>query len=104
MSVLDDPRVTSRPSRYSDQPEGPSYLIDGAPEAVQPHHHGYEVVNLVANDTHPAGWLVFNSFGVWIGKTDHFLVDAGNEVDAKDVYPTAEAAVVAVLAGLEAAR
>lgn len=93
MNVLDDPRVSVKPGT------GFAYRIEGGPT-------GYGVtmkdaVTTVHGTTGAAGqWMVFNGYGVWIGATDHPLVDA-NEVDAKGVYPTAEAAIAAVLAGLD---
>lgn len=104
MSILNDPRVSVR-SAPGFNTGDTGYLIAGVPDHVQPTHGGYEVseVKLGWNYDLPPGWAVFNGAGVWIGLADSRLV-AEHEIDAKDVYPTAEAAVAAVLAGLEASR
>ena len=101
--ILSDPRVTARPARASNSPAETEYLIDGQPPAdVNPSHRGYLVsaVNGGAwNGAEDGGWVVFNSFCTWIG-SDRPPADREHEIDAKDVYPSAEAAVAAVLAAL----
>lgn len=99
MNVLDDPRVTARPAVRSvtTEPNGNDYLIEGGPT-------GYVVAEVQdgwSNSGQPPGWVVFNGYTVWIGTTSHPALLDINEVDAKDVYPTAEAAVAAVLVELD---
>lgn len=98
MNVLDDPRVSVRPGTAF------AYHIEGGPTG-----YGITMKDAVTDSHGTTGtadqWMVFNGYSVWIGSTNHPhpLVD-DNEVDAKDVYPTAEAAVVAVLTALDAGR
>jgi hypothetical protein len=101
--VLNNPRITVRPSRTSET-GGTEYLIDGAPPtAVSPQHKGYMVIKVgegwSGSETR-TGWVVFNGFCVWIG-SDNVPADRENEIEAKDVYPSAEAAVEAVLTALD---
>lgn len=99
--VLNDPRVTARPSRASNSPADTEYLIDVLPPAgVDPSHNGYLVVAVDGgawNGTEDGGWVVFNSFATWIG-SERPPADREHEIDAKGVYPSAEAAISAVLA------
>jgi hypothetical protein len=101
--ILDDPRVTHRPSRTSES-GGTEYLIDGAPPvAVSPRHSGYMVIKVGegwSNTETRTGWVVFNSFCTWINSAKP-PADRENEIDAKDVYSTPDAAVSAVLAALD---
>ena len=102
VSALDDPRVTARVPRVSLENvlTQTVYDVDVAPPAdVSPPHNGYLVLEVVEgwSSTWPAGWVVFNSYGVWIGKTDHPLVDNEHEIDACGIYSDAESAVAAVL-------
>lgn len=98
MSVLNDPRVYA--GRAIEGMRGNAYLIEGGPIC-------YKVAEVPAgwcakgtNRLRAPGWVVFGDCGVWLGSVGHFAL-SGKEVDAKGVYSTAEAAVAAVLAGLD---
>jgi len=104
-SVLEDPRVQAVPARSaSTNPDAQDYLIDGPVI-------GYRIkfVDAGWNGDLPGGWVVMNGYSVWLGiRPDHphvkmrpQLAETGG-VDAKAVYSSAEDAVGAVLAGLDA--
>lgn len=106
MSVLNDPRVTVKPNQGSAPtlPGDVEFWIDvPVPAEVNPEHDGYVVVQVgegwSSSETR-TGWVVFNSFCVWIGSA-RMPADRENEIDAQDVYPSAEEAVGAVLTALD---
>jgi hypothetical protein len=103
-TALDDPRVSSRPERCSDSPADTEYFVDTpSPAEVNPSHLGYSVHCVGdgwSRTETRTGWVVFNSFGCWINSVRP-PTDREHEIDAKDVYPTAEDAISAVLAALD---
>lgn len=94
MSIINDPRVTgldNLPGCYRVSTDTGEY--DVMPEGYR--HGSTDEGDLVTTWPADAGWLVFNSYGVWIGM-NHPLVKA-DEIAAKGRYGTAEQAIAEVL-------